>query len=398
MNVSRIKPLVTSLGLALAVAYGAPAKADLGLGDAYLLIDNFTILKGTGNSTQSTTELCFDLFLQPQCYDASGNFQRDITILRDASGNFVQARASTGGGFNNDGQLGGSQTSGSIGGTLSVIKSTGPDAASFVPGTTITVDPTKTFAGAAATASGNSLLAADRYVPNPNVSTNFDASGNLIADCLTGNVFNGTGYGAGCSTVLETAGSTNLTHSQVSLVTPGEGRSESSLSLSSKLVLEAATNTTVEIHFDATRFLRAFLGQPGVYASAKVSDWNITLKRLNANNTVAEDVYEWSPSTPCDVLGANASYDCNSYAQAFNINQVTQPSLTFPAGPNGDNVVRSNSGAFDSEFVLLAGERYQLDITHSVIADAKILPEPGTIALLGLGLMGLGAVARRARR
>jgi hypothetical protein len=79
---------------------------------------------------------------------------------------------------------------------------------------------------------------------------------------------------------------------------------------------------------------------------------------------------------------------CAEYADAF--------SMTNNIGllDVGDAALINALGAFEAELTLGAGS-YTFTISHNTNADAQVIPEPGTLALLGAGLVGLGVRRRK---
>jgi hypothetical protein len=47
--------------------------------------------------------------------------------------------------------------------------------------------------------------------------------------------------------------------------------------------------------------------------------------------------------------------------------------------------------------LFLASGNYSFSISSNATSNASIIPEPGSLALLGLGLLGFGLVSRRKR-
>lgn len=79
---------------------------------------------------------------------------------------------------------------------------------------------------------------------------------------------------------------------------------------------------------------------------------------------------------------------CGVLGEAFNLNLQAALQTT------GD-FDQTNAAGFFGVRVGLAAGSYQIAINHDVSADAQAVPEPGSLALLGAGLMGLAALRRK---
>lgn len=153
----------------------------------------------------------------------------------------------------------------------------------------------------------------------------------------------------------------------------------------------------VELSFDLERFIRAGLGQTNISANA-TSVFNVTVKR---NGTT---IFLWEPSgNPADLF-CRTGFTCAAFNDPFALNSnitVDREIADRSAAADGSQVTYTGGGTqtgfFEAELILPAGATYIIEINGRVSSSARI-PEPGTIALLGLGLFGVATVLRRGQK
>ncbi len=167
---------------------------------------------------------------------------------------------------------------------------------------------------------------------------------------------------------------------EVQLNGAGSGSTQANIGLQADFVLK--TTQTIKLEFDADDYLIAFLGPlapiPGSAAQAS-SSWSITLTGEDGLN------YSFAPNGILDVLNGEIADPCSLNT---NRSRLITGSSTY-----------SCVGGFSAlSPELTAGILYHLSIRHAIESDAEKVPEPGTLVLLGAGLLGVFGGMRRGVR
>jgi len=333
------------VGAALAMAYAGVSLAVIPVApavvaDATLRVDQFTILKGFGGGTSAKDGANFTFCTILTCAGGEELVINQLNATSQISGTMLGQTS-----FIRDFPVGNSVAfpishSHVTNGTYQTpAASDGP----YTLFTNIPVQPTATYSAAAATAGGNSLDGA--------------------------------------------TGSNNRTQAQTSIHQYGNaaGTAHSDLGLTVTVGFSLGASTDFEFNFNAESYLRAALGQ-FTNAAQSSTDWTMTISG-------AGTFVQWNPGAgalPVICIGAV----CTEVAAGFSLDNT----VSAQSQPGGDEALVINPfDVFELDVSLLAGN-YQLTIFHQVNTSGSInevIPEPGTMALLGLGLLGLGVTARR---
>jgi hypothetical protein len=198
--------------------------------------------------------------------------------------------------------------------------------------------------------------------------------------------------------------SDDVTVHSTAVVTSGSQSANSGAqqNLASSFLVEVLNTVTLKLSFDAEGYLRTALGQTFFGSNNALASFSWSAKVTGISN---EASFEWTPDGTVGNVSCSgpAEVSCSETKDAFKMNQsLSAQTIKQDRTQEGSDsnpawdITKTAKGSFEALLTLPAGTyNFAIGHTSQAVVTTPPLPVPGTLALLGIGLLGLGMKVKR---
>lgn len=176
----------------------------------------------------------------------------------------------------------------------------------------------------------------------------------------------------------------------------GTGAAQGGLTLSSSIIFSLGHSaSSVSMSFDAGQILKAYTAMPALASATAGNTLSFILRDITPGGP-SSTIFRWAPDGTT-TGGVTGSFAVTANGGGCTL-QGTANANVPPVTPTLDDESCSGSYAGTVTAALDAGRIYSFGITQQSNTSVVSIPEPSSVLLAGLALVGLGVAAGRRNR